>query len=132
MSDKRKLIQLFQDGLRSKDYVTLKSALQLDESLGGLLALKDYQKLFDPIIKKKKMRQAEERLGSLWSQLSSEWDDSVDIGFSNYESDGEWGKPFEKLWRSWLDYVDSEMDEILYISKERFFYIELIEDENLW
>ena len=65
-------------------------------------------------------------------QLSSEWDDFVDIGFDNYESDGEWGKPFERLWRSWLDYVDSEMDEILYISKERFFYIDLIEEENLW
>ena len=76
MSNKSKLIQLIQDGIRSKDYATLKSALQLDESLGGILTLKDYQKLFDSIIKKKKKREAEERLGSCLLYTSDAADES--------------------------------------------------------
>jgi hypothetical protein len=127
---KQKLISLIQQGFKSKDIDIINQALELDDALGKILSLKDFETACRAYIVKKTLDRWKEELSWFLRELSEDATGEQASAMKQYQKNGlgeeleisKWlcwdAKQFDKRNKDWMPIIDSADDYRWYLQNE--------------
>lgn len=127
---RQKLVGLLQAGLQRKDMSVINQAMELDNSLGDILTLQDFEAAFRNYIVEKTIQEWMKAVKEWISMLGDDLEYVVKDALKAYRKSGlaedleisEWvcdeAKSFDKHNKDWIPYIDSADDYRWYIKNE--------------
>ena len=127
---KQKLISLIQQGFKSKDRGIINQALELDEALGNILNLKDFEVACRAPIVKKALDRWKQELSWFLDDLADDATGEQRQAVKQYQKNGlgeelkisEWlcwdAKQFDRRSEDWIPIIDSADDYRWYLQNE--------------